>query len=242
MHRSTFTPRMIMWGLLLAVGLLAPGIVTKAVAQPGIIPAPAGNQQPEAPVSVLLVPINTTKQVQMSTKARIAQVRNENPKVARVQTLLEDPTAILISGLSAGQTRVTLTDENKRTEFLDVQVPDESETQAELVRQRLLKVLNRVAPAGNIDVVIGPNNSLVITGTVQDNQKADLLISTARSFLGAAGANVVNGLTIGGVQQVQLEVVVAVVNRTEARNPSWRAVRHSRSSGSCRCWRACMPI
>ena len=39
-------------------------------------------------VSVLLVPPNTTKRLEMTSKEIIKEVRNENPKVVRVQSVL----------------------------------------------------------------------------------------------------------------------------------------------------------
>ena len=43
------------------------------------------------------------------------------------------------------------------------------------------------------------------------------IIQITQSILGASAMQVINAMRVGGVQQVQLDVTVASVNRTEAR-------------------------
>src|SRR5438552_3975278 len=109
MHRTTFVPRSL-WCLLVGLALMGPSGAARAQEIP----------------SILVVPINSTKQVEMSKGQIISTVRNENPKVARVAALLENPRAVLITGLTECVTRVHLTDKDKNTEVFDVQVPSDA--------------------------------------------------------------------------------------------------------------------
>jgi len=146
--------------------------------------------------------------------------------VIRIQSVENDPTVVLVTGLGAGTTRVTLTDVNKKVEYVDVRVPDEWEQR----RLDLLDMIHKTVPTAVVDVTAMPNTA-ILTGYVGNAETAQLIVETARGIFTIrdpqgkilAPAVVVNGLRIGGVQQVTLEVVVAVVNRSEARsmNFSW---------------------
>src|SRR5205085_9908345 len=59
----------------------------------------------------------------------------------------------------------------------------------------------------------GPG-SLLLTGTVDKPEQKQLAVETVRA---ASGLQVIDGLRVGGVQQVQLDVVVAQVSRSELR-------------------------
>ncbi len=224
MHRTTFVPRTLGWSLLVAFVLHACALTAAAQGltqgpPQGLPPSlPSGPPPQEAAppsASVLLVPMNTTKQVEMSTKQRIVEVRNENPKVCRVQSLLENPNAVLITGLVAGTSRVTLTDINRKTEILDVTVPSDADVARENARKELLDLLHRAVPTATVDVIAAPNNTVILSGQVGNVENVPTIIEATKSVF--PNANVVNGMRVAGVQQVQLEVIVALVNRSESR-------------------------
>ncbi len=80
----------------------------------------------------------------------------------------------------------------------------------------LQKTINRLVPTGAITVVADEKtNTRVVTGTVLTADDARLV----KQISDQAGA--ISSIKIGGVQQVQLEVLIAVVNRSEARNMSF---------------------
>src|SRR5258708_4801722 len=92
----------------LIVGLALGDRIT---AQPPMPPGP-GPAAAAPRGNTIVIPVNATQQLQMSTKKRIASVLNQKETVARITAKPNDPTAVLITGLEPGITRVTLTDEN----------------------------------------------------------------------------------------------------------------------------------
>jgi pilus assembly protein CpaC len=165
-------------------------------------------QAPEAPpsASALIVPINGTVQIQMSTKKKIQNILNSQPTVARTQPVIGDPTKILVTGLEAGVTHITLTDEDKKVEELDVVVQQD----VEFLRTQI----RRAVPTANIEPIPISGNTIVLRGTVARAEDVETVLGIAR---GVAGGQIVNQIKVGGVQQVQLCVTVAAVSREEIR-------------------------
>lgn len=235
MHRKIALP---LWGCFL-LGLLAVGTGLRGLAQelpkvpdlqaPEIKPFPPMDQAPKGPaaaapkdgkdganVPILYIRTNLTKKVGMSKNQLIREVRNENPTVTKVQSLLEDPRAVLITGLSTGTSRVTFTDVNGVTEFLDVKVSSQEEDFRDQQRLEFLKRVKVLVPTANIQAFPEPNNIVILTGWLNASSSTNLVLELARAYF--PGATIINDMQVGGVQQVQLEVVVAVVNRSELRN------------------------
>src|SRR5260370_32413593 len=149
MHRTNRVPYMAYAGFALA--LLLGGLSWFGVrAQDPVPPAQRNN--------ALIVPINTSQKLQMSTKKPIAKVENSNENVARVQGIITDPTAVLVTGLEAGITRLTLTDRDGKTETLDVIV----QTAVEYLRS----LLKPSFPPSNVVPIPGPNNTILLADTV----------------------------------------------------------------------------
>src|SRR5436309_6041575 len=86
-------------GLLLGSTVLAQ---TPAAGNQAAKPGPAGPQS-----AGIIIPLNGTQKVQISTKRNIASVNNPRPNIVRVQPVANDPTSILITGLEAGITQLT---------------------------------------------------------------------------------------------------------------------------------------
>ncbi|MBI3411834.1 MAG: pilus assembly protein N-terminal domain-containing protein [Planctomycetes bacterium] len=205
MHRATFKPGTLLGIAALFIGL---GAITSA-------PRAQGPDQP--PPGVLVLQTNATKQVSMSTNALLTSVAVENPKVCRVQTMLENPRAVLITGLNPGSTRVTLTDDKKNTESFEVRVLADEETAREQQRKDLIELIRKAVPTASVGVLTSPNNTVTLTGHVANAQTVNVIADLARSVFGG-NAILINNIEIGGVQQVQIEVIVATVNRSEIRN------------------------
>src|SRR5436305_14410415 len=108
MHRKNCVPRMVYWKCLLGlvVGCLVCG---RGLAQ----------EVPPPKIPTMVVPINGTKPLQMSTKKKLKTVSNQDPNVARVAPKTDDPNTVLVTGLRAGSTKVTLVDvDDKSEEFI----------------------------------------------------------------------------------------------------------------------------
>lgn len=182
-----------------------------------------------------IVAPNITKTVGMSRPAGttedplIEKVHNENPKVARVQTIPGDPRHVLITGLTAGSSRLTFTGKDGREEILEVRVPSDEEPLREEQRKNFLDAVRKAAPTAAIDAVVMPNNTVILSGWIASPQDTMVIVACARSIFGAQ-ANVVDTMRVGGVMQVQVECVVAVVNRSKIRNATFNwLLGHNRS-------------
>jgi pilus assembly protein CpaC len=213
MHPKAHRSRIGFWSVLLslALGSAAPA---QPAPQPGGVPQPVAGQA----VSAIIVPINGTQRLQMTTKKRIELVLNERETVARVAPLATDPTTILITGLEPGITRITLTDVDKSRETYEVSVQFDTEY--------LRTLLQRAVPTANVQLIPAANNSVIVTGTVAHAEDVDIILRTGP----AVGVNLINALRVGGVMQVQLDVVVAQVTRSEFRRMVFNFLTDSRHS------------
>lgn len=221
MHR---TNRVWTWG---AAGLMAVGFAASAAWTQENIPQPPPAAAPAQPVSVnaLVVPINSTKRVGMSTKKPIRSATMDKENIARVQAIQDDPNSVLVIGLQAGTSRLRLVDTAGAEEAIDVVV----ELDIEVVKS----VLKRAFPTASVEPIPTGTNTIVLVGTVAHAEEIEAILRVAQGVLatgvpasgqgtggyaGGGGITVVNALTVGGVRQVQLDVVIAAVGRTELRN------------------------
>jgi pilus assembly protein CpaC len=169
---------------------------------------PKPNAPPVSQGSIL-VPIGGSQPLQMKSGKKIASVQISAPNIIQVAPDATAPqTRIIISGLNAGSVTLTLTDEDKASELYEVIV--------QLDVQYMRNLIKQAVPTSNVDIVPSLNRTILLRGWVAVASDADVVMAIARSVMGA-GAQVINAMRIGGVQQVQLDVTVASVNRTEAR-------------------------
>src|SRR4051812_38073882 len=132
---STFPAlRRLGWSLLAALALNAGAIplaAQDAKDAPPVLPPPGKIN--EVAGRLLVVGPNITKTIGMlrppgaTEDPLIAKVHNENPKVAKVQTIHNDPRHILVTGLSPGTSRLTFSGHDGREEILEVRVPSDDE-------------------------------------------------------------------------------------------------------------------
>jgi pilus assembly protein CpaC len=181
--------------LLIAVATATAQELRSSVTQPS---SPAGRG------AALVIPINGTQRLQMRTKKRIQNVLNPKESVARVQPIPNDPTSVLVTGLDAGLTQITMIDENGVQETLDIVVQFDIEY--------LRTLLQRAVPSANVVPIPGANNTIILTGTVSHAEDVDVISRMAVSVVGGPD-RLINAMRVGGVQQVQLDVVVARVER-----------------------------
>jgi len=155
------------------------------------------------------VPIGGSQMLEMSKKQRIKDIDNKDQNVARVDFVAGSDyrKVMIIGGGAAGLTRLVLTDADNNKEVFDIVV----EQNLEFLR----RVLSKAAPTANIEVVQSTGSTLVLTGTVAQAADIDIIMRAAAGTVGKD--NIVNAMRIGGVQQVQLDVVIARVARSEAR-------------------------
>jgi pilus assembly protein CpaC len=195
MHRTKRCLKALTGGLLLA--LLLSGFTAGSSAQG----PPAGTTG-----SALIVPINGTVRVQMKSKKPIKTVTVPVPDVIQVRTMVGDPTVVLVTGQNPNVTRIELEDVDGAKETYEVIV--------QLDVEYLRTQLRRVVPTANIVPIPTSSNSVTLTGYVSHAEDLGVVQQVAASF---GGLNVINALRVGGPYQVQVDVVVASVDRSEFR-------------------------
>lgn len=191
MHRTNPKLRSLVWGTLLA--LLVGGL-------------PSSQAQDAGRGSALIVPIGGTVRLQMKSKKPIKTVVNPKENVINIRTVVGDPTTILITGQTPDVTTIELTDIDDRKETYEVIV--------QLDIEYLKTQLRRAVPTANIIPIPSSNNAVILTGTVAHAEDVDVILRVAQSI---GGIQVINAMHVGGVQQVQIKVVVASVSRQTTR-------------------------
>lgn len=119
-----------------------------------------------------------------------------------------NPGKLLMTGRIAGLTQLILVVKDKPRMVYDVLVqPD---------LNLLRGLIKRTVPTAAVEVQPGVGNVIIMSGYASSPQDADILERLAISAVGNA-QNVINAVQVGGGQQVQIDVVVASVDRTMLR-------------------------
>ncbi|MEY4269375.1 MAG: hypothetical protein RLZZ58_591 [Pseudomonadota bacterium] len=179
----------------ITAGLLALGLALAAPAA-----AQDYNVSPQGGVHAgqLDVPINKSQLVTLDRPYGRAMIGND--KVADIIPISDR--SIYVLGKMAGTTSLTVFDKQSRViAVLDLAVgPD-------IVSLR--RQMSELIPGQNIGAHIA-NDSIVLTGIVNDGPSADRAVQLAKTF---AGDKVVNMMAVGSSQQVMLEVRFSEINR-----------------------------
>jgi pilus assembly protein CpaC len=209
MHRQRFHSY---WAVsLITIGLIGGGTAT--LLRAGDEPAPLPHTESTAPkASNLIVPIGSSQRLQMKDKKVIRSVVNPKDNIAIVQALPDDSTTVLITGREAGTTRITLTAADGTVENYEVLVQFDVEY--------LRSLLARAVPTASIQLIPAASGVIIISGTVAHAEDVDIIMRTAQSVV-ANPDRIINAMRVGGVQQVQLDVIVAFVSRSEFRRMSF---------------------
>jgi pilus assembly protein CpaC len=201
MHRTHFVPRLLGWGaLLLSLVCLAGPLATPARAQQG---GPEITQN----ATIVTLGVGTTQTYQ--SKFDLKQVQNDAPKVLMVRPIPGKSDQVIFEAIAPGRARVNLADVKGNKEIIEVVVISDRV-------KELRDLITRTLPTASVTVNSTDAGTIVLGGYVLTTDDARALQQLAL----AIGGNVVNNVRIGGVQTVQLEVIVAIVNRSEARNLS----------------------
>ncbi len=181
----------------------------------GVVGVRAQDALPRA--SAVLVPLNGTVRLQMSNKAPIARVVNPKENAVAIKTVAGDPTTVLVIGQQPDVTRIELTDVNGRTETFEVIV------QADI--EYLRTQLHRAVPTANVVPIPTSNNTVILSGNVTRAEDISVILSVVQTV----GFQAINALRVGGVQQVQLDVVVVTVSRSDLRTMAFNFLTNSRA-------------
>jgi pilus assembly protein CpaC len=137
-------------------------------------------------------------------------------EVTRAELLSAEPeptdrSTVRIVGLAPGITRLTMTSDAGDSETYEIVVVEGVEF--------LRYLINEAVPTANVLPIRGAGNTIILTGWVAHSEDIETIMRIARTFTagGTGGADIVNAIKVGGVMQVQLDVVVARVARSEIR-------------------------
>ncbi|HEV3384467.1 MAG TPA: hypothetical protein VG097_06605 [Gemmata sp.] len=196
----------------MAVGLAA--AVTRGQ-QPPQQPVPIG-QQPDVvkidpKTGQLLVPLGgTVSWTPVLPEAPIELI----PSPDSVIQIKDDPTKgqkYILTGKSTGLATITFSFKTQPKRVFEVLVqPD---------LNLLRAIIKRTVPTAAVEVQPGvQGNMIILSGYVASPLDADVVSRLAISAAGGRETNVINAVQVGGGQQVQIDVVVASVDRNMARN------------------------
>lgn len=220
MHPKTQMRRPLLWGLTLAAGLCGlpataqpPGPRPQATAFParvdprtGAIMVPVGGVSRFNPAAIDPTLVDPKTGRGLLAKAVLV----ERADVLAFAVDPDVPGALFLNGLRTGTTRIRLQyDGRPDREFLVVVTPD-----YDLLRE----LIRKAAPTASVEVTPAPNNVVVLSGYATTPQEASVIERLANSQVGGVANSVINAMQIGGVQQVQIDVVVASVDRNEVRS------------------------
>lgn len=157
--------------------------------------------RPTTGLEASVIPVLVDRAVVLESDVAFTEVSVANPQIADVQPISNR--TIYIFGQRRGTTSLTLFGADGRliTNVVLRVVADISE-----LKERLGQLL----PEEPIEVRTAGDN-IVLSGVVSGAAKIDKALSLARAFAGDA---VVNMMSVGGTQQVLLEVKVAEINRS----------------------------
>jgi pilus assembly protein CpaC len=229
MHPTATSKRRLLWGLVLTAGFA--GLVQ---AQPPGTPLPPDavalqdKKTPEAKeqpkdrdtgvpdvkidprTNALIIPVGGFVRFDPKLPEIPADILVSREDFVQVRLDPANPKVLLLTGRAPGLAQVTLLFKDRPRMTYDVVVQPDFEL--------LRTIIRRTAPTANVEVTPGLGNTLILSGYVTTPQDADTIFRLAVSQVGGTAANVINMLQIGGVQQVQIDVVIATVDRSEIRN------------------------
>ncbi|RGP41016.1 uncharacterized protein BPTFM16_01311 [Altererythrobacter insulae] len=173
----------------------------------GVLPAATANVSAQDDMGIhagsIEVPVNKSQVI--TADRPIARAMIGNDEIADIFPISDR--SVYVLGKSLGTTSLTLYDRsNNVLAVMDVAVgPDVI---------GLREQVTSLMPDEPIDASIS-NQSIVLSGTVSSAGAADRAVQLARAY---AGDNVVNLMSLGGSQQVMLEVRFAEVSRSAGKD------------------------
>jgi pilus assembly protein CpaC len=197
----------------------------QAVQQPPTAPPPApqvgpGNQPGTPPglqgavlrASKVVIPIQGTQKLQEYTKKNLVKAESPRASIVKISPIEGDASTVLLTGLEAGTTQITLTDVDGKIEVVDIVVQFDV--------QYLKTLIQQAVPTANITPIPGGNNNIILTGSVSRAEDVQAILATTASIAGG-NDHVINALRVGGVMQIQLDVKIATVSRDALRRMSF---------------------
>lgn len=189
-----------------------PAEETPVAPTPETPPAPPHGASPQK----ITLPLGETHQLRVPTE--IGKYRRYVVSRDKVLSVIRSPapegaeagvTFLTLVGYKYAKVQLTLIGDTDQTATFDVEViPSLSHVEAVLLKQ---------FPNSSLKLTQVADNILMVEGTVDSAEEVDPILLLLRNFVQPPRGQVINGLRVAGVMQVQLDVVVASVNRDKAR-------------------------
>lgn len=181
--------------------MLRKSTIALALALTTTLAAPAAAQQSAYGLHAGELEVAINKSQVVTSDVPIEKAMIGNSEIADVLPISES--SVYVLGKEMGTTSLTLYDRsNTVIAVMDISVGPDS--------VGIRKQIDTLVPGQTIDVGLS-NGSVVLSGMVSDVGAADRAARIAEAF---AGDKVINLITVGGSQQVMLEVRFAEVSRT----------------------------
>ncbi len=127
---------------------------------------------------------------------------------SRTDGMLSKPAdSIRVVGRKLGEVELTLIGERGVKKYRLKITPSVAQIEALIARQ---------FPLSSVEVTAAGDHMLVVDGSVESPGEVEEILQLVQDFVGRQG-KVINGIKVAGVMQVQLEVVIARVDRSELR-------------------------
>lgn len=196
-------------GLTLLAGLAGAVVHAQPPAPPADKDSAVTDVKRDAKTGALVVPVGGLVRFNPMSKQQPTDILISRDDVAQVRLDPTNPGGLLLTGRAPGLTQITLVYANAPRDVYDVVVQPDYDLLRNLIR--------RTVPTANVEITPGINSVVILSGYVTSPQDADVIARLAATQVGGVN-NVVNGIQIGGVQQVQIDVVIASVDRNEVRS------------------------
>jgi len=196
-------------GLVLLAGLTGAVAYGQPPAPPAEKDAAVGEVKVDSKTGALIIPVGGLVRFDPKNKNQPTDIQLSRDDVVQVRLDPNNPGVLLLTGRAPGLAQITLRFQAAPPQVFDVVVQPDYDLLRNLIR--------RTIPTANVEVTPGILNVVILSGYVTSPQDADVIAQLAATQVGGA-ANVVNGIQVGGVQQVQIDVVIASVDRNEIRS------------------------
>lgn len=195
------TKRLTLLQILVSLSIMA----IYAAGSPATIKAQTVGRQPihfqvSNPVERLEMIVNTSRIINCDYKIPELMIDNEN--IVRAKPI--SPNQVQLSALKPGFTTLTLFDESKKEHSLDVLVYGDARELENLLMTEFPEASLRVRPLAT---------SVVVTGYVPRAELVSRIIRMSEDYY----PQVINNITVGGVQTILLHVKLMEVSRTKLR-------------------------
>jgi pilus assembly protein CpaC len=169
---------------------------------------PAPSVQVDPKTGALIVPLGGLVSFDPKTGPADSIVVSRED-IIKVKVNAADPKLLDITGVNTGLAQLTVNYNKDQKKVFDVVVqPD---------LNLLRNIIRRTVPTAAVEVSPGLGQVIILSGYVTSPQDADIVTRLATNAAGGQANAVINAVQVGGGQQVQIDVVVASVDRNMIR-------------------------